>query len=277
MGEGNAAVQAVGKTFFRVTIAGYVLAGLAMFPAVIFGTKGWFFRYELDRCSCIPESSSDTEGCVVGQDKVTVDIGWKSFTFEKWNNTAGCPEATKLYMEDSDSLKQQLDDPQSPLAFDDVYPLDGVFQKSNNPTQADEENGGAEAGGAIVAMSVVCTFFCIITYKMLKASFLTNGSHCSIGLGLMTRLNTMVCIGLCAALVSFWWLIEGRFGDDDKALTRALETVRPQEIFVRFRVFCGNSSCLEENLLMSHVLRANHSPTPSFTSINNLNVMEPFF
>lgn len=225
MGEGNGAVQAVGRTFFHVTIVGYVLAGLAMFPAVILGINRNFFEYEIDRCSCVYADDASAATCVVGEDAVKVAIGWKGYTMEELKHTIGCDTATTEYLKDPEAYKKKLDEPQSFGAFDESYPLDGAFQKTDYPTQADEENGGAAAGGGVVAMQVVCSFFCILSYKMLKASFLTNGSHCSIGLGLMTRINFLVGLGLSAAILSFWWLIEGRFGDKDKALTQALEDV----------------------------------------------------
>lgn len=221
MGEGNAAVQAVGRTFFRVTIAGYILSGLAMFPSVIVGIQRHYFDYEIDRCSCVPSNVA----CVTGADVVKVAIGWQKFTFVEMKHTMGCPTAVENFETDPVALKGQLDDPQSFGAFDKVYPISGEFQKTHNPTQADEENGGSSAGGGVVAMQVVASFFSIFTYKMLKASYLSNGSHCSVGLGLMTRLNFLVGLGLAASIVSYWWLIEGRFGDANKALTQALEDV----------------------------------------------------
>lgn len=230
MGGGNAAVQAVGRTFFRVTIVGYLLSAVAMFPSVILGISKNYFEYEIDRCSCVPSASttgasSSTAACVTGQDYVKVAIGWQKFTYETMMHTVGCPEAVAAYEEDAEALKSNLDAEQSFLAFDSTYPISGVFQKTHNPTQADESNGGSEAGGGVVAMQAVASFFAIFTYKMLKASYLSNGSHCSVGLGLMTRLNLLVGLGLAASIMSYWWLIEGRFGDADKALTQALENV----------------------------------------------------
>lgn len=248
MGEGNAAVQAVGRTFFRVTIIGYVLTGLAMFPAVIIGVSRHYFEYKIDRCSCVPVTNSTTstsnEICVYGNDAVTVDIGWRDFTFTDWNHTVGCPEAEARY--NTSDYGENLDEARSYLAFEDedTFSIAGQYQRSKNPLQADESNGGAEAGEGVVAMQVVCTFLCIITYKMLKASFLTNGSHCSIGLALMTRINLLVCVGLIASIVSFWWLIEGRFGNDNEALTQALENVSSEICSVRSvscRNFCSSS------------------------------------
>ncbi|CAM9132295.1 unnamed protein product [Ectocarpus fasciculatus] len=249
-GAGNAAVVAVGRTFFRVAIVGYTLSGLAMFPSVILGVSKGYFEWEMDRCTCVVEqeaeaaagsivsSSSLTSGttgttagasssCVFGQDFAKVSIGWKEFTYDELVHTVGCPIATAAYEAnpalDDDDLN--LDNERSLYFFDEVYPLDGEFQKTDNPTQADESNGGAEAGGGVVAMQVVLSFFSILTYKMLKASYLSNGSHCSIGLALMTRLNLLVGVGTAAAIVSYWWLIEGRFGDEQKALTTALENI----------------------------------------------------
>lgn len=235
MGGGNAAVQAVGRTFFRVTIVGYVLSALAMFPAVILGIRGYYFEYEIDRCSCVVPISTATssatgspilnEVCVYGNDFVKVDIGWKKYTLDQMVHTYGCPIAVQTFTNNPGALDENLDKPKSFLAFNKVYSISGPFQKTDFPLQADESNGGAECGGGIVAMQVVCALFAIFTYKMLKASYLTNGSHCSIGLGLMTRLNFMVGAGLATSLVCFWWLIEGRFGDPDQALTQALEDV----------------------------------------------------
>lgn len=232
-GGGNAAVVAVGRTFFRITIIGYTLSGLAMFPAVILGIKSGYFEWEMDRCNCATATSSSTGSasaaaslqCVPGEDLGRVSIGWKQFTYEELKHTVGCPEAYALFASDPAALKDNLDDPQTFEVFDEVYPLDGVFQKTDNPTQADEDNGGDAAGGGVVAMQVILCFFSIFTYKMLMASYLSNGSHCSVGLGLMTRLNMLMGLGTGAAIVSFWWLIEGRFGDEDKALTTALEDV----------------------------------------------------
>ncbi|CAM9474814.1 unnamed protein product [Scytosiphon promiscuus] len=225
-GAGNAAVVAVGRTFFRITMIGYTLAGLAMFPAVILGLNKGFFEWEMDRCTCVPEASTSTgaQQCIPGDDMAKVTIGWQKFSFEQLVHTVGCPTATNSYdpaNPNPDNIN--LDDPRSFGIFSTDYWLDGVFQKTDNPSQADEDNGGAEAGGGVVAMQVVLTFFSIFTYKMLKASYVSNGSHCSVGLGLMTRLNLLMGLGTAAALVSFWWLIEGRFGDEDKALTSALE------------------------------------------------------
>lgn len=228
MGGGNAAVQAVGRTFFRITLLGYTLSGLAMFPSVILGIKGHYFTWEMDRCTCVLDdgvASSATDACVVGADLAKVNIGWKKFTFDELKHTSGCPEATASFARNSTLLKGELDKEQSFGAFTDVYNIDGIFQKTDFPTQADETNGGAEAGGGVVAMQVVLSFFSIFTYKMLKASYISNGSHCSVGLGLMTRLNALMGVGTAAALVSYWWLIEGRFGDEDKALTTAIEDV----------------------------------------------------
>lgn len=232
MGGGNAAVQAVGRTFFRITLLGYTLSGLAMFPSVILGIRGHYFTWEMDRCACVLDDglasgtgSSATGACVVGDDLARVNIGWKKFTYDELKHTSGCPEATASFARNSTLLKSELDKEQSFGAFTDVYNIDGVFQKTDFPTQADETNGGAEAGGGVVAMQVVLSFFSIFTYKMLKASYISNGSHCSVGLGLMTRLNALVGVGTAAALVSYWWLIEGRFGDEDKALTTAIEDV----------------------------------------------------
>lgn len=232
MGGGNAAVQAVGRTFFRITLLGYTLSGLAMFPSVILGIRGHYFKFEMDRCTCVLDDgltsgtgSSVTGPCVVGDDLAKVSIGWKQFTYDELKHTSGCPAATASFAANSTLLKGQLDKEQSFGAFTDVYDIDGVFQKTDFPTQADETNGGAEAGGGVVAMQVVCSLFSIFTYKMLKASYISNGSHCSVGLGLMTRLNALVGVGTAAAMVSYWWLIEGRFGDEDKALTTAIEDV----------------------------------------------------
>lgn len=248
-GAGNAAVVAVGRTFFRVAIVGYTLSGLAMFPSVILGVSKGYFEWEMDRCTCVVEQEADaaagsivsstslsgtgttaaaSSSCVFGQDFAKVSIGWKEFTYDELVHTVGCPVATATYEAnpalDDDDLN--LDNERSLYFFDKVYPLDGEFQKTDNPTQADESNGGAEAGGGVVAMQVVLAFFSILTYKMLKASYLSNGSHCSIGLALMTRLNLLVGVGTAAAVVSYWWLIEGRFGDEQKALTTAIENVR---------------------------------------------------
>lgn len=237
MGEGNAAVQAVGRTFFRVTIVGYALAGAAMFPAVILGISKYYFEYKIDRCSCVVGD----DVCNYGADWLTVDIGWKDYTISEWNHTVGCPDAVAAWevRNRTDVTKpDDLDDPRSPYEFEDVYALDGKFQRTNNPMQADESNGAAQAGDGVVAMQVVCSLLCIVTYKMLKASFLTNGSHCSIGLNLMTRINTLIGIGLAAAVVSFWWLIEGRFGNPDEALTQALTNVSGQSQQVTRVVFC---------------------------------------
>lgn len=226
MGGGNAAVQAVGRTFFRITLLGYTLSGLAMFPSVILGISGHYFTWEMDRCTCVVDDGlASGTGCVVGDDLARVNIGWKKFTYDELKHTSGCPEATASFARNSTLLKGELDKEQSFGAFTDVYNIDGVFQKTDFPTQADEMNGGAEAGGGVVAMQVVLSFFSIFTYKMLKASYISNGSHCSVGLGLMTRLNALIGVGTAAALVSYWWLIEGRFGDEDKALTTAIEDV----------------------------------------------------
>lgn len=269
-GAGNAAVVAVGRTFFRVAIVGYTLSGLAMFPSVILGVSKGYFEWEMDRCTCVVEqeaeaaatnggsivSSSSLSGtgttagasssCVFGQDFAKVSIGWKKFTYDKLVHTVGCPIATATYEAnpalDDDDLN--LDNERSLYFFDEVYPLDGEFQKTDNPTQADESNGGAEAGGGVVAMQVVLTFFSILTYKMLKASYVSNGSHCSIGLALMTRLNLLVGVGTSAAIVSFWWLIEGRFGDEQKALTTALENVRASSLLSLFGLQTDMSAVL---------------------------------
>ena len=232
-GAANAAVVAVGRTFFRITIVGYTLAGLAMFPAVILGLREGYFTWEMDRCNCATDAVSITGStsagtpnqCVIGKDFAKVSIGWQKFTYDNLQHTFGCPEAVARFNSDPAGLKDSLDDPQTFAVFDKVYRLDGIFQKTDFPTQADEDNGAAEAGGGVVAMQVVLTFFSIFTYKMLKASYISNGSHCSVGLGLMTRLNLLVGLGTAAAIVSFWWLVEGRFGDEDKALTTALENV----------------------------------------------------
>lgn len=231
-GAANAAVVAVGRWFFRITIAGYVLSGLAMFPSVILGLQEGYFKWEMDRCTCVEDASSATSAtasaqCVVGQDFAKVSIGWQKFTYDKLVHGVGCPGAYQRYETEPDVLVESLDDPQTFEVFGKVYRIDGVFQKTDYPTQADEDNGGAEAGGGVVAMQVVLTLFSIFTYKMLMASYLSNGSHCSVGLGLMTRLNLLMGLGTAAAIVSFWWLIEGRFGDEEKALTTALEDVSP--------------------------------------------------
>lgn len=231
MGGGNAAVEAVGRTFFRVTMIGYMLSGLAMFPSVIMGIKGGYFTWEMDRCTCVTDGSSSATGttssspCEFGLDFGKVDIGWKKFTYDKLEHSKGCPVATALFAENATALSEVLDDPQSFGAFGTVYPLDGSFQKTDFPTQADEKNGGAEAGGGVVAMQVILSFFSIFTWKMLKASYISNGSHCSVGLNLMTRINFLFGVGAAAAIVSFWWLIEGRFGDQDDSLATALEDV----------------------------------------------------
>lgn len=260
-GGGNAAVLAVGRTFFRITIIGYTLSGLAMFPAVILGVKSGFFEWEMDRCNCATDASSSsavtTTGstaaaalqCVVGQDLAKVSIGWRDFTYDELKHTAGCPDAYARYASNPDALKEDLDDPQTFEVFDDVYPLDGIFQKTDNPTQADEDNGGAAAGGGVVAMEVVLSFFSIFTYKMLMASYLSNGSHCSVGLGLMTRLNMLMGLGTAAAIVSFWWLIEGRFGDEDKALTTALEDVSTPAILLFTTCVSASMACAESKPL----------------------------
>lgn len=226
-GGGNAAVEAVGRTFFRITMLGYALSGLAMLPSVILGIQKGYFTWEMDRCSCLLEDpatdSYDTlASCVYGEDMGRVDIGWQKYTIDKINHTNGCPTATSEYalMTTTDDIN--LDDPHGFERFEKVYPLDGEFQKTDFPTQADEKNGAAEAGDGVVAMQVILSFFSIFTYKMLKASYTSNGSHCSVGLGLMTRLNFLFGVGACAALASFWWLVEGRFGSQDKALTQAL-------------------------------------------------------
>lgn len=229
-GAGNAAVVAVGRTFFRITMLGYTLAGLAMFPAVILGLKSGFFEWEMDRCTCVPEvattSTAGVQECTPGLDMARVTIGWQKYSIKELKHTLACPTATNAFDPANPTPDDvNLDDPRSFGLFKDDYWLDGEFQKTDNPTQADEDNGGAEAGGGVVAMQVVLTFFSIFTYKMLKASYVSNGSHCSVGLGLMTRLNLLMGLGTVAALVSFWWLIEGRFGDEDKALTTALEDV----------------------------------------------------
>lgn len=228
MGGGNAAVQAVGRTFFRITMVGYGLSGLAMFPSVIMGVQKGYFTWEMDRCSCLvdgPASSGyDTlETCVFGEDMGRVNIGWKKYTIDLLEQNYGCPDATASYNEDPDALAGYLDKPQSFERFSDVYSINGVFQKTHNPTQADESNGAAESGKGVVAMQVILSFFSIFTYKMLKASYISNGSHCSVGLGLMTRLNFLFGLGSAAAVVSFWWLLDGRFGDENKALTQQLE------------------------------------------------------
>lgn len=233
-GAANAAVVAVGRTFFRITILGYTLSGLAMFPAVILGLEKGYFQWTMDRCNCATDAVTTTTTsltsagtapaqCVIGKDFAKVSIGWQKFTYDELVHTNGCPDATARFEQDPAALKDSLDDPQTFAVFDKVYPLDGTFQKTDFPTQADEQNGAAEAGGGVVAMQVVLTFFSIFTYKMLKASYISNGSHCSVGLGLMTRLNLLMGLGTAAAIVSFWWLVEGRFGDEDKALTTALE------------------------------------------------------
>lgn len=236
---GNAAVQAVGRTFFLVTMLGYTLSGLAMFPAVILGIKGNYFEWEMDRCTCVPEASligSEGSGtgsasslynadCTFGDDFGRVDIGWKRYSFDELRHTFGCPVANTRYETNPAALKSDLDDPQTFKVFKSDYPIVGDFQKTDAPTQADETNGGAEAGEGMVAMQVILSFFSIFTFKMLKASYLSNGSHCSVGLGLMTRLNLLMGLGTAAAVTSFWWLIEGRFGDEDTALTVALEDV----------------------------------------------------
>lgn len=237
-GAGNAAVVAVGRTFFRITLLGYTLAGLAMFPAVILGLREGYFTWKMDRCNCatdaVTTSGSVTTSangavspaqCVIGKDFAKVSIGWQKFTYDDLVHTNGCPDAVARFNRDPAGLKDSLDDPQTFAVFNKVYRLDGIFQKTDFPTQADEDNGAAEAGGGVVAMQVVLTFFSIFTYKMLKASYISNGSHCSVGLGLMTRLNLLVGLGTAASIVSFWWLVEGRFGDEDKALTTALEDV----------------------------------------------------
>lgn len=239
-GAANAAVVAVGRTFFRITMLGYTLSGLAMFPAVILGLQSGYFEWEMDRCNCATDSvSTSTTGslssgavapCVIGKDFAQVSIGWQGFTYDTLEHNFGCPEAYRLYEADPAALKKSLDDPQTFEVFKKAYRMDGVFQKTDSPTQADEDNGAAEAGGGVVAMQVVLTFFSIFTYKMLKASYISNGSHCSVGLSLMTRLNLLMGIGTVAAMVSFWWLVEGRFGDEDKALTTALENVSPSRL-----------------------------------------------
>lgn len=235
-GAGNAAVVAVGRTFFRIALVGYALSGLAMFPAVILGLHSGYFEWEMDRCNCASDSVLTTGSltssgapaqCVVGKDYAKVSIGWQKFTYDELVHTFGCPEATQRFAQDPVELKEDLDDPQTFAVFNKVYRLDGSFQKTDGPTQADESNGAAEAGGGVVAMQVVLTFFSILTYKMLKASYISNGSHCSVGLGLMTRLNLLVGLGTVAAIVSFWWLVEGRFGDEERALTTAIENVSP--------------------------------------------------
>ncbi len=240
-GAANAAVVAVGRWFFRITIVGYVLSGLAMFPSVILGLREGYFEWEMDRCTCVEEAATSATpapgACVVGQDFAKVSIGWQKFTYDKLVHNVGCPDAYDLYKSNPVELKDSLDDPQTFEVFDEVYRIDGVFQKTDYPTQADEDNGGAEAGGGVVAMQVVLTLFSIFTYKMLMASYLSNGSHCSVGLGLMTRLNLLMGLGTAAAIVSFWWLIEGRFGDEEKALTTALEDVS-QSFLVFASSFC---------------------------------------
>lgn len=223
MGDGNAAVKAVGRSFFRVTMLGYMLSGLAMFPSVILGISKNYFTWEMDRCTCVVDIDA-TSACEFGKDLVKVDIGWKKYTMSEITYDVGCPDAVAEFTTPT-LEKPNLDDPRSFGAFDKVYPLSGIFQKTDFPTQADEQNGGAEAGGGVVAMQVVLSFFAIFTWKILKASYYSNGSHCSIGLGLMTRINLLMVLGTAAAVVSFWWLIEGRFGDEDKALTAALEDV----------------------------------------------------
>ena len=230
MGGANAAVLAVGRTFFRITMLGYTLSGLAMFPSVILGVQKDYFTWEMDRCSCLisdPGTSDyDTlDTCTFGEDMARVDIGWKQYSMDKLVHTNGCPVATSLYEKDPEEVKDNLDEPQTFARFDKVYPISGVFQKTDNPMQADEENGAVKAGRGVIAMQVIISFFSIFTYKMLKASYTSNGSHCSVGLSLMTRLNFLFGLGAAAALVSFWWLIEGRFGDSDKALTQALADV----------------------------------------------------
>ena len=243
-GAGNAAVVAVGRTFFRITILGYALSGLAMFPSVILGLREGYFKWEMDRCTCVVDdaltTSSTTPGgqpaatqCVVGQDFAKVSIGWQKFTYDQLVHTVGCPDAYAAFEANPALLKESLDKEQTFEVFGKVYRIDGIFQKTDFPTQADEDNGGAEAGGGVVAMQVVLTFFSIFTYKMLKASYVSNGSHCSVGLGLMTRLNLLMGLGTGAAIVSFWWLIEGRFGDEEKALTTALEDVSLWSSFSR--------------------------------------------
>lgn len=223
MGGGNAAVQAVGRSFFRVTMLGYMLSGLAMFPSVILGVSKNYFTWEMDRCTCVVSTGAESV-CEFGKDLVQVDIGWKKYTMSKIAHDVGCPDAVEEFT--TPTLDEiNLDEPRSFGAFKDVYPIDGEFQKTDYPTQADEDNGGSESGGGVVAMQVVLSFFSIFTWKILKASYYSNGSHCSIGLGLMTRINLLVGLGTAAAVVSFWWLIEGRFGDEDKALTAALEDV----------------------------------------------------
>lgn len=237
-GAANAAVVAVGRTFFRITLLGYTLSGLAMFPAVILGLRSGYFEWEMDRCNCATgetavvsttsagsTSAGAPTNCVMGKDFAKVSIGWQKFTYDDIVHTNGCPAAYARFNAEPEVLKDSLDDPQTFEVFGKVYRIDDGFQKTDSPTQADESNGGAEAGGGVVAMQVVLTFFSIFTYKMLKASYISNGSHCSVGLGLMTRLNLLMGLGTAAAIVSFWWLIEGRFGDEDKALTMALENV----------------------------------------------------
>lgn len=247
-GAANAAVVAVGRSFFRITIIGYTLSGLAMFPAVILGINSGYFQWEMDRCNCATTDVVSTTGsltssgapaqCVLGKDFAKVSIGWQGFTYDDLVHTFGCPAATARFKSEPALLEDSLDDPQTFAVFDKTYRLDGTFQKTDYPTQADEDNGAAEAGGGVVAMQVVLTFFSIFTYKMLKASYLSNGSHCSVGLGLMTRLNLLMGLGTAAAIVSFWWLVEGRFGDEDKALTTALENVSPSPLpAIRTRFF----------------------------------------
>lgn len=240
MGGGNAAVQVVGRTFFRVTMLGYMLSGLAMFPSVILGVSKYYFTWEMDRCTCVLDDD-EAGPCVFGKDFVKVDIGWKKYSIAETAQEAGCPLATALFIDDAAALKDDLDEAQSFGAFKKVYPIDGTFQKTDYPTQADEDNGGSESGGGVVAMQVVLSFFAIFTWKILKASYYSNGSHCSIGLSLMTRLNFLMGLGAAASIVSFWWLIEGRFGDDDKALTAALEDV---SALLRFNLYPG-TQCVE--------------------------------
>ncbi|CAM9347221.1 unnamed protein product, partial [Choristocarpus tenellus] len=213
----NGAVERVGRGYFRLTMTGFVLSAIASLTAIVLGISSDYFTWEMDRCSCVPEGTP----CTVGADYLRANIGWQKFQLTDKDHSVGCPLALLEWKATNGEL-DNLDKLKSFSGLGEVYSISGVFQRTDNPTQADENNGGAEAGGGVVALQAVCAFLGLFTYKMLKASYVAAGSHCSIGLTLMTKIDMLMGFGLIASLLSFWWLIEGRFGDEDESLSAKL-------------------------------------------------------
>ncbi|CAM9502101.1 unnamed protein product [Discosporangium mesarthrocarpum] len=182
----NAAVEAVGPMYFLVSMAGVIVSALLAILVVVLGVVGHFFKWEMDRCDCLPKDPT----CVIGEEKLEVDIGWQRFQFVGVASSSGC-----------------LDQFHGSLAHGDGFG-EGIFREGASPYG----NGASGAADAMVGLFVCSAAVCLFMYKTLKMSYHGPGSIYSVGLDSTGKLCLLFSIANAFAVGAFWGRVSGRLG-----------------------------------------------------------------